>query len=113
MECLNAHVLVAYMLLTDVGACKTFSQSPSGQPPVDSSYYSQHMVSMADRHDHNTVQSVPGGSLPAEQVWQELCLADRQNFILCAWTTKDLAGGASGIIRTDGIIKQHLYAIVG
>jgi len=112
----GAFVLVPFMLLTDAGPCKGFSQVKSG-PNFDVNNYTISRVTLADARNRNSCQIVPTGQTTAEQVWNEICAADRQNFIMSAFTMKDppsSAGrGASGeVIGSDGIAKGHAYSLI-
>merc|ERR1712166_548576 len=114
----GAYCLVAYLLLTEVGECKVFTQNPSSQPPFNTELYSMVNITMAEAHNRNSVQLGPQpGQYPADQVWAELCNADQQNFIMASFTFKDPAQtagvGASGeIIASDGIVKGHAYSVI-
>jgi len=105
------------MLLTDSGPCKGFSQVKQG-PNFDVNNYTISTVSLADARNRNSCQIVPAGQTTAEQVWNEICAADRQNFIMSAFTMKDppsagAARGASGeVIGSDGIAKGHAYSVI-
>ena len=75
-------------------------------------------VPIADPHNRHSVQLHPQpGQVHAEQVWAELCQADQDNFIMCAFTFKDgdsTSGlGASGEhIGSNGIVKGHAYSLI-
>ena len=72
---------------------------------------------MGDADIRNPQMNPQPGQFPADQVWAELCNADQQNFIMCAFTFKDppsVAGvGASGeAIGSDGMVKGYAYSAI-
>jgi len=112
----GAFVLVPFMLLTDSGPCKGFSQVKRG-PNFDVNNYTISRVTLEDARNRNSCKIVPAGQTTADQVWNEICAADRQNHIMAAFTMKDPPSGggrgASGeVIGSDGIAKGHAYSVI-
>lgn len=108
IQCTCAYNLVAFMLLTDSGPCKAFGQSRNGQPPFDSNNYTEMRVTLTDPHVRGSVFLEEQGPASHEVVWQELLTADRMNYIVCAWTLKEV-----GPVGSNGLVRGKAYAIIG
>jgi len=108
----GAFSMTPFFFLTDAGPSKCFHQTDaSGRT------YDVQQASLADPHNRMSVQLAPVGRATADQVWAEIVSADKQNFVMSAWTIKDppqAAGfGACGeAIAADGIVKGHAYSLV-
>eukprot|EP00747_Dinoflagellata_sp_TGD_P058520 gnl/TRDRNA2_/TRDRNA2_151158_c1_seq1.p1 gnl/TRDRNA2_/TRDRNA2_151158_c1~~gnl/TRDRNA2_/TRDRNA2_151158_c1_seq1.p1 ORF type:complete len:706 (+),score=97.68 gnl/TRDRNA2_/TRDRNA2_151158_c1_seq1:210-2120(+) len=113
----GAFCMTPFLILTDVGQCKSFSQA-RGPGGFDSNQYEVKNITLADAHNRNSIQLQPAGpNCLAQQLWHEILQADRMNYVMAAWTQKDPATqagvGASGEhIGADGIVKGHAYSLI-
>merc|ERR1719329_1082553 len=112
----GAFAMVPFMLLTDLGQVKCFSQRQIGPNTYAPGVLDVKNGFLKDAHDRNSVAFQPLGTCGFDQAFQELKQADDAQAIMAAWTTKDpptMAGvGASGeAIASDGIVKGHAYSL--
>jgi hypothetical protein len=108
--------MVPFMLLTDLGQVKCYSQRQIGPNMYAPGILDVKNAFLRDAHDRNSVGFQPLGTVGVDQAFQELKQADDAESLMAAWTTKDppsQAGvGASGeAIASDGIVKGHAYSL--
>merc|ERR1719469_534206 len=107
------YCLVPYLLLTDAEACHVFCQSPTGASPFDTSAYFSSQVSLANSRDLGSLQFMHTGQAVSDQLWDELDLAERQNYIMCAWSMKEeRSPELTPDDQGDGVIRNVLYCVV-
>lgn len=112
----GAFAMVPFMILTDLGQVKCYSQRQIGPNMYAPGVLDVKLACLRDAHDRNSVGFQPLGTCGIDQAFQELKQADDAECLMAAWTTKDppsQAGvGASGeAIGSDGIVKGHAYSL--
>lgn len=110
--------LVSLMMMCECQATHAYTQRTVFGSQWDMTQWDVAQASLRDAKDRVSYQEKLLGRVTSDMLFGEVERADKNNFVMVAWSLKDppqvRGRGESGeLICSDGIVKGHAYSLIG